>query len=283
MLVTRKLETGGIGRRAFMSFLQQYMVVVKEIAITSTFEINTKDKPIRRAELDEVFEVLEGPKVDEKIGLSRVRAKSMNDSIEGWISVKGNNQGKVFLSEVEKPFYRCTKEFPLQKEFSSGSEAVRPVKVEEILELIEGPRKEVFQNSLRMRGKARDGKTGWFTVKDKHGVELATKGTKHYVCTATVAMTDIFDIKTCKVLKKLSVDDVFILMEGPTEDKDAGLVRVKGKLIKDDIEGWVTIQGNAGTKYAKVNEKLHRRGRRAPPPERVRLCYCHNSAHIGKG
>mmetsp|Transcript_28031 Transcript_28031/g.48855 ORF Transcript_28031/g.48855 Transcript_28031/m.48855 type:complete len:2072 (-) Transcript_28031:148-6363(-) len=257
-LVTRKLETGGIGRRAFMAFLQQYYVVVKEIAITSTFEINTKDKPIRRAELEEVFEVLEGPTIDEKIGLERVRAKSMNDGAEGWISVKGNNQGKIFLTEVEKPFYVCTKEFPLQTEFKSGSEALRTVKVEEVLELIEGPRKETFQSGLRVRGKASlDGKTGWFTIKDKHGAELAAKGNKHYTCTATVAMTDTFDIKTCKVTKKLSVDEVFTLVEGPEEDKDAGLIRVKGKSSKDDAEGWVTVKGNAGTVYAKVNEKLY--------------------------
>lgn len=111
---------------------------------------------------------------------------------------------------------------------------------------------------MRLRGKAvLDGKTGWFTMKDKHGVECADKEGKVYTCTATVAITDNFDVKNCKVLKKLAVDDVFTLLEGPVKEEDSGIQRIRVKLSKEDLEGWVTLQGNAGTVYAKVNEKLY--------------------------
>merc|ERR1712137_885066 len=33
------------------------------------------------------------------------------------------------------------------------------------------------------------------------------------------------------------------------------ITRVKGKALKDDVEGWVTIKGNAGTAYAQVSDK----------------------------
>jgi len=94
-------------------------------------------------------------------------------------------------------------------------------------------------------------------MKDKTGKAFLEKGSKCYTCTATVAITDVFDIKTCKVLKKLSVDEVFTISEGPVSEEGTGVERVKGKSTKDDVEGWITIKGNAGTCFAKVNEKLY--------------------------
>lgn len=256
ILVTRQIEAGGISHRSFMRFLQKYMKVTKEVAITPNFEIiGAKDRPVRKADLGEVFEVLEGPKADEASGLDRMKVRALMDSVEGWVSVKGN-QGKVFLESVEKPFYQCLKDLPIEKDFDSGSAVTRTVKADEVLELIEGPRKETLGSLMRIKGKAvSDGKIGWFTMKGKSGHVFAEKGTKVYTCTATVAITDVCDIKACKVLKKLSVDDVFTILEGPVCE-EGGCERVKGR-SSDDVEGWITIKGNAGTVYAKVNEKLY--------------------------
>jgi hypothetical protein len=255
-LATRQIEAGGISYRSFMRLLQKYMKVTREIAITPGFEIiGSKDRPVRKAELEEVFEILEGPKTDEGSGLERVRVRALVDSAEGWVSVKGN-QGKTFLESVEKPFYQCLKDASLESDFDSGSALKQTLKADEILELVEGPRKESLGSVMRLRGKAvSDGKVGWFTVKDKSGKVFAEKGSKCYTCTATVAITDVCDIKACKVLKKLAVDDVFTISEGPIGE-EGGCERVKGK-GPDGVEGWITIKGNAGTVYAKVNEKLY--------------------------
>jgi len=257
-LLTRKIEVGGIGRRAFMRLLQQYYKVAESIAITPVFDIvDSKEKPVRRADVGEIVEVVEGPKLDEKSGLNRVKVKALKDGAEGWISVKGN-QGKVFLAETEKPLYACVSDAVLEKEFQSDkANSVRTVKADEVLELIEGPRQEVLGSVMRLRGKASsDGKVGWFTMKDQNGTEFAAQGGKFYTCTTTVAITDSFDIKECKVLRKLLVGEVFVVSEGPTAD-DSGVSRVKGKSTKDDMEGWITIKGNAGTTYAKVADKLY--------------------------
>merc|ERR1712019_115499 len=104
---------------------------------------------LRKAEEAEVIEVLEGPMTDEKTKMVRVRAKSLLDSIEGWITLKGN-QGTPFLEEVDKIFYSCRKaELPLQTEFPSDSATIRPLIEEEVLELIEGPRKEMLPDAQR--------------------------------------------------------------------------------------------------------------------------------------
>jgi len=255
LLLCRHIEVGGVGKRKFCSFLQQYFVVTKSIAITNDFDVG-KAKILRTADIDEVIEVLEGPSSDEKLGLTRIKGRSMTDAVEGWISVRGN-QGTTFLQKVVKPYYMVTKDSQLEKEFKNeGQEAIRTLKADEVLELVEGPRKETFTPATRVRGKAcSDGATGWFTVKDKNGTAFTEPDGKYYSCTTSVAMTDEEDIKNCNVIRKLDKGEMFIVLEGPNEDKSAGILRVKGKTLKDDKIGWVTIKGNAGTIYADQSSK----------------------------
>jgi len=255
-LLCRSLEKGGIGRRRFQAFLQKYFKIVKSIAITDGFDIG-KAKTVRKADVDEVIELLEGPSKDERTSVMRIRGKSLNDGIEGWISLKGN-QGTPFMEEVEKPFYSCQVETDLQRDFKvEGDDAlVRALKPDEVLELIEGPRKQKFEPALRARGKASsDGALGWFTVRDKQGTVFSESDGKYYSCTSSVAMTDSQDIKECKVIRKLAVGELFTVEEGPIEEKEAGITRVKGKAVKDDTEGWVTVKGNLGTVYAEASKK----------------------------
>eukprot|EP00913_Durusdinium_trenchii_P013006 g12211.t1 len=253
-LICRKIEAGPIGKRAFQGFVQKYYVVLTAIAITTEFEIS-KAKTIRKADVDEIFEILEGPQSDEKISLTRVRGRSLADSTEGWLSIKGN-QGSIFLKETEKPFYSVvgTDEVRMDPDFKVGEgEPVKMLKTGEVLEMLEGPKKETFPPGLRAKGKAmgEDGTAGWFSIRDRQGTVFAEAEGKFYTCVATVAMTDNFDVKDCQVVKKLVVGELFAVEEGP---KEAGLTRVKGKTLADDKVGWVTIKGNAGTTYASASK-----------------------------
>lgn len=255
-LLCQHIEVGGIGRRKFLALLQQYFVVIKSIAITNEFEIS-KAKTIRKAETDEVIEVLEGPRTDTKVGLTRVKGKSLIDGQEGWITVNGN-QGTPFLQEMEKPYYACTCEVVLQSTFSTDVEDdIRTLAADEVLELLEGPRKEAFSPTVRVRGRAAsDSATGWFTVKDSKGRIFAEADGQYYACTTSVALTDHLDIKSCSVLRKLTEGEVFAVLEGPTQDRETvGITRVRGRAMKDDMEGWITIRGNAGTVYAAASSK----------------------------
>ncbi|CAE8721864.1 unnamed protein product [Polarella glacialis] len=257
MLICRRIELDGIGKRRFASFVQLYFIamnlVMKAIAVTSEFDIS-KATTLRKVDLQEVIEVLEGPLTDEKLGLTRIRGKSLLDSAEGWITVKGN-QGTPFLKETEKPFYTVagTDEVPLSADATKtavGSTPLRSLKLGEVMELIAGPKKESFANGLRARGKASsDGAMGWFTVRDKLGKAFVEADLKLYTCVSAVAMTSAFEIKS-DIVKKLSVGDTLTLEEGPAEEPSAGVTRIKGKTSKDGVVGWITVKGNAGTVYA---------------------------------
>merc|ERR1719424_125023 len=70
-------------------------------------------------------------------------------------------------------------------------------------------------------------------------------------------MTDVSNIKNCKVLRKLEIKEVALVLEGPVEHADAGVHRIRCKSLKDGQEGWITIKGNKGTVYAEETSKLY--------------------------
>merc|ERR1712060_88618 len=59
----------------------------------------------------------------------------------------------------------------------------------------------------------------------------------------------------CNVVRKLVEGEGFTVLEGPNVDTDSGISRVKGKTLKDEKEGWITVKGNAGTVYAALSSK----------------------------
>jgi hypothetical protein len=269
-LLWESVEVDGISLRSFLTLTEQFYVVVKELALTEDFDVSGKGKTMRKVELEEIVQVLDGPTVDEKTGLSRVKAKSITDGSQGWLTVKGN-QGTPFLKEVDKPFYALTRETALEKEDGS---AIRHMHADEVIELMEGPRKTTYPNVLKARGKLADvegAPVGWLAIRDKRGVVYA-EASSCYKCVSAVAITDTQDVNTCKVLRKLAEGEAFTMVEGPVKDEKSGIERVKGKM-KDGSEGWVTIKGNAGTVYAEPSKKHWKilqdtelQKQRRPPP-----------------
>jgi len=257
LLLFRHVEAGGISRRSFLRAFQKYYACVKQIAVTSDFEIS-KSKTHRMLEVDEVIEVLEGPRGDEKLGVTRIRGKALSDGVVGWISVKGN-QGTPFLKEASKPYYACATEVALEPDFKSdGATVTRTLRADEVIEVLEGPRKDKIGDALRAKAKScKDGATGWLTVRDREGGVNAEADGKYYSCTSSIAMTDVQDIKSCKVLRKLEVGEVLRVLEGPAHEEGTGVSRIRGEAMKDKQTGWVTVQGNAGTVYAEESSKLY--------------------------
>eukprot|EP00927_Polykrikos_kofoidii_P059002 TRINITY_DN5399_c0_g1_i1.p1 TRINITY_DN5399_c0_g1~~TRINITY_DN5399_c0_g1_i1.p1 ORF type:complete len:1461 (+),score=416.99 TRINITY_DN5399_c0_g1_i1:147-4385(+) len=254
-LLCHHLEASGVTRWRFLGFLQLYYAVVKEIALTDFEDVSTC-KRIRKAERDELFEVLEDPVTDEASGLTRARVRSLCDGVLGWISVKGN-QGTPFLQEVAKPFYAVQREVQMDKEFKTDGEVVRSLKGEEVVELLEGPRKEVIHGALRARIKATsDGASGWVTIKGRDGTVYAEVNAKLLQCTQSVAMTDNKDMAACKVLRKLAVGEMFEAFGEAIQDSDSGVWRVEGRAMKDSKTGWIATKGNAGTTFMEPANKF---------------------------
>jgi len=256
-LLFQKGTAGGLSRRVFSGMVERYFRCVKEIAITSDFDIKNSST-LRKLETEEFVEVMEGPQSDESLGVMRIRARVLSDGITGWITAKGN-QGTPFLQECPKPCYVACAAEALQDGFASqGCSEVRSLRPGEVVEVLEGPRQEVVGNAIRARGKVEsDGATGWFTIKDKQGDDCAKQGKTTFTCISGIALTSDRNIKDCQVLRKLVKGEDLVVLEGPIQDEGAGVTRIRARASKDNMEGWVTTKGNAGSLYAEETGRTY--------------------------
>lgn len=245
--------TSGITKLNFQEILQEFWKCAKEIAITVSFDVK-KSKTIRKLVVGEIVAVLEGPKIDDVAGLERIRCCALLDLKDGWATLRGN-QGTNFLERTVKPYYCCEAQVQLQAAFESSSPETSKARRGEILEVIEGPRKEPASEIVRVWGKAvKDGKTGWVTLKDakeNSSMELM----KIMICKVITSVTSTFDIQEAKTIRKLDVNEILEVLEGPIEDTTRHLMRCRIKAKKDDEEGWVTTKGNQGTIFTEKVER----------------------------
>jgi len=253
----------GVSRFIFLQTLQEYFTCVKDIAITSA--VGVKDsKTLRKILVGEVVQILEVPSPEETTGLHRAKSRALQDGKEGWVTLKGN-QGTSFLEKSAKPHYCCEVAQELHSAFESNSAQVRQLRAGEVIELLEGPRQEAPLEVLRVKGRAaKDGKTGWVSLKDGRGQVL--ESVKVLVCRQTIAITHEFDIGKGKPIRKLEVGEVLELVEEAVEDSKKKLARVKARTKRDDKVGWVTMKGNQGTSYVEESDR-HYICRRTTPIE----------------
>merc|ERR1712129_165720 len=99
-LICQKLEADGISKDTFIKYVVIYYKVVKAIVFTDALDL-AKCKTVRRGDVGEIIEVLEGPVRDETNDMTRVRGRStVGDKVtEGWVTVSGS-KGTAFLEKT---------------------------------------------------------------------------------------------------------------------------------------------------------------------------------------
>jgi len=71
----------------------------------------------------------------------------------------------------------------------------------------------------------------------------------YYKVVKDIVLSDNLEIKESKQVRKMDVGEVVEVAQGPAMDKAVGIFRVRGRLLKDGAEGWVTIAGNQGVTF----------------------------------
>jgi len=172
------LEIGetGMTRQLFSRLCRVYMKVVKETVLTASFSIKNS-RTLRRLEVNEVIEILDGPFREDNIDVRRCRARVMKDGLEGWVTVTGN-QGTVFLKDggncfkvVKETFITEDFEIDAEQDESTLKPADRKLREDEVLEVYEWPKLDEKSGSMRMKGRVRsDGTVGWVSMIGSTGI-----------------------------------------------------------------------------------------------------------------
>jgi len=155
----------------FSRLIRVFYKVVKDIVVSDHLNID-KSGQIRRLEVGEVLEALQGPMLDTSVNCYRVQGKALKDGVVGWITVAGN-QGITFLLPGGSNFKVC-KPVPLTgdlKDLSGDSSLVQTLKESDLLEVIEWSRTSSSAMGVtRIRVRVLGGQaTGWASVADSDG------------------------------------------------------------------------------------------------------------------
>jgi hypothetical protein len=166
-----------LSKDQFLTLVRVYMKVAKDTVISDGISIKDA-KPLRRLEVGEVVEVIEGPIKEDTTELMRVHAKVMKDDIDGWITLAGS-QGTKYLEDGGSVFKVVketimTNEFELDgdmKETQKLKDATRKLKDGELVDVKQWPKKEDKSGLMRMKCKTKsDGRVGWVTTVGNSGI-----------------------------------------------------------------------------------------------------------------
>jgi len=172
-------KEGSISSDTFKGIMRVMMKVVKDVAITETFCIKDT-KTVRRLDLGEVIEVVDGPRKEEATDVTRVHARAMSDGAEGWVTIEGNH-GTVFLKEGGSTFKvvkdtiltECFQIDASKEESRKVKESTRKLKAGEMLELREWGRTQEDTGLTRMKCKVKsDGMVGYVTTVGNTGIKF---------------------------------------------------------------------------------------------------------------
>merc|ERR1712039_1010403 len=117
-------EAGEISKQRFLELIRLYFKCVKATVLSE--EVSIKSKTIRRLEVGETLECLEGPATEEGANVKRVKCLAVNDDATGWATIAGN-QGTPFLLPGGN-IYVCVKETVLSDSLSiTDSKTIRRI------------------------------------------------------------------------------------------------------------------------------------------------------------
>jgi hypothetical protein len=160
-----KDKDGFVSKAIFLRFLREFMRVVKATAITT--HAGMQGQAIRRVLPGEVVEVLEGPVRDDVVQTLRVKAKTLVDAVEGWITME-SNKGTAFLEDGGKVFkFKVGERGAWFTENFKYKIKVSNLKLEEgeLLESRDCAYKDERSGLMRMKVRMKsDGREGWVTA-----------------------------------------------------------------------------------------------------------------------
>eukprot|EP00438_Fugacium_kawagutii_P022652 Skav224876 [mRNA] locus=scaffold1112:128568:131243:+ [translate_table: standard] len=160
-------ESNGLNKDTLWLVSRTYYSVASETVLTSTDSIESET--VRRLELKELLEVLEGPTEDATAKILRVRCRAIFDGKEGWVTIAGNN-GTEYLV-VSDGTLEVTREGPLTDALDEGN-SLRQLSYGEKLEVLEWDKKNASEDvrvKVKVKGSA---DIGWATRAAADGTQF---------------------------------------------------------------------------------------------------------------
>lgn len=155
---------------------------------------------------------------------------------------------KDHFLELVRFYYKCVKSTVLTEEISIKSKTLRRLEVGDVLEALEGPKREEGANVDRVRCHCvTDDSMGWVTIAGNQGTPFLEPGGNVMTCIKETVLTDGLSVQDSKTIRRVTRGEVIEVLEFPKNDDSVGVKRIKGKARQDGATGWITVSGNQGT------------------------------------
>ena len=159
----------GFNKDTLFLVSRSYYFVSAEAVLTDKQGIE-EGQTLRRLELKELVEVLDGPVEEASANIQRVKCRAIFDGLEGWATLTGNS-GTAYLTASEGNM-EVIREVPLTEELEAGLSSVRQLSIGEKLEVLEWEKKSVNED-VRMKVKVKGSpEIGWVTRATADGIQF---------------------------------------------------------------------------------------------------------------
>jgi len=156
-----------------------------------------------------------------------------------------------FLESI-RLYYRVVNPTVLTETMSIKSKTSRRLEIGEVVEGIEGPKKDDKVELVRVHCRCvSDGDTGWVTIEGNRGALFLEPGGKFYHVVQTTQLTDGF-ASGSKVLRELVKGEFIEIQEFQKKEASTGCLRIKGKTKNDGLFGWATVAQKNGARFLEV-------------------------------
>lgn len=137
------------------------------------------------------------------------------------------------------------------------SKPKRRLEVGEVVELLGNPTAEGSMGINRIECRAMsDGLEGWVTMSGNMGSNFLEEYTPAYKVVKETTVTETFEqvseATSTEDTSKLKIGDQVEVLVWPKKEEKSGFQRMKCRRMSDSLTGWVTVVGDAGTKFLDI-------------------------------
>jgi len=159
---------------------------------------------------------------------------------------------KAVFDRLAKLYYKVVHETPITEEIEvNGDNAKRSLKVSEVVEVLEGPKKT---SGKILRAKCRaisDGVEGWVTVTGNKGTKLLDEGAHIFKVMKQTHLSDSCENTEVEDgARRLKQGEVLVVLEMPKKIEESGLFRMQVRTRHGGVVGWLTQQDKEGNVFA---------------------------------
>jgi len=160
------------------------------------------------------------------------------------------------LDALSRTNYRCLKRALITDIVDIKTcKRLKTIEKEELVQVVE---KHVIcpeTGLTRFKARSDDGMEGYVTIRGNKNSHYLTFQQSWYKVVKETVLTDLFEMKDFKALRRLKPGDYVRELTMPNVEEKSQLMRMKAQTLDDNTIGWVTIKGNHGSQFL-VNTDL---------------------------